>query len=115
MSPRRPVDKNLAAWVQLYEARRATKTPQVRPVGRPPSMIPRKKVGVTLSKGEEAELGAWQKRFSSLMGRKVSVGETVGILTRILTARFDALGLDHETTLEELADFVRWLVEGEVK
>jgi hypothetical protein len=43
------------AWVQLYQARRMTSDPQSRPPGRPPSLVPRHKVGLTLPKGEIAE------------------------------------------------------------
>jgi len=45
------------------------------------------KVGFTLSQGEIRELEAWQDRFSRLLNRKVSTGETIGILVRICTAR----------------------------
>lgn len=76
------------AWVQLYEARRLAMEYQTRSPGRPPAPIPRHKVGVTLSQGEMRELEVWQERFSTLLRRKVSVGETIGILTRICTARF---------------------------
>lgn len=85
---------NRSAWVQLYEARRVIAEPETRPPGRPPAPIPRHKVGITLSQGEVNELEAWQERLSSLLGRKVSVGETVGILTRICTGRLARLGED---------------------
>jgi len=115
MSPRKKESAEGASssWVQLYEARRATKAPQLRPVGRPPSIIPRKKVGVTLSKGEEAELDIWQQRFSLFLGRKVSTGETVGIIARILSARFDDLGDLDLTKMEDLETLVTKLVKGE--
>ncbi|HMN12941.1 MAG TPA: hypothetical protein PKD55_11510 [Bellilinea sp.] len=113
MSPRKQEEKVTSNWAQLYEARRATKTPQMRPVGRPPSIIPRKKVGLTLSKGEEAELEVWQQRFSAILGRKVSAGETVGILTRVLSARFDQLGEVDVTEIDDLEEFVNKLVRGE--
>ena len=85
---------NRSAWVQLYEARRVLAEPETRPPGRPPAPIPRHKVGITLSQGEVNELEAWQERLSSLLGRKVSIGETVGILTRICTGRLVRLGDD---------------------
>lgn len=85
---------NRSAWVQLYEARRVIAEPESRPPGRPPAPIPRHKVGITLSQGEVNELEAWQDRFSKLLGRKVSVGETVGILTRICSGRLARLGED---------------------
>ena len=37
------------AWVQLYEARSVPSEPETRSPGRPPGMIPRRKVGLTLS------------------------------------------------------------------
>jgi len=71
------------AWVQLYEARRMINEPQARPPGRPPSIVPRTKVGLTLTKGEVTELEEWQDRFSVLLGRKVSVGETVSVTVEV--------------------------------
>ncbi len=74
------------AWVQLYEARRVPSEQEQRTPGRPPGIVPRRKVGLTLSHGEIAEIDLWQKRFSELLHRSVSAGETVGILTRICSA-----------------------------
>lgn len=84
-----PISK--PAWVQLYEARRAVGSVRTRSPGRPPSPIPRRKVGLTLSQGEITELENWQERFSELLHRKVSMGETVGILTRICSTRLGVL------------------------
>lgn len=93
------------AWVQLYEARRQLTEPQARPVGRPPSIVPRTKVGLTLTKGETSELEEWQERLTTLLGRRVSIGETVGILSRICTARLEQLPDDyHADDLNELVD-----------
>jgi len=93
------------AWVQLYEARRMINEPQARPPGRPPSIVPRTKVGLTLTKGEVSELEEWQERLSGLLGRKVSVGETVGILSRICTARLEQIeGKARPTDLNELVE-----------
>ena len=85
-----------SAWVQLYEARRAVGTVKTRSPGRPPAPIPRRKVGLTLSQGEITELDGWQDRFSKLLGRKVSMGETVGILTRICSARMHNVAAEGE-------------------
>ena len=91
------------AWVQLYEARRMSLEINARSPGRPPGSVPRKKYGTTLSKGEVRELGVWQDRFSELLERKVSTGETIGILTRICSVRLAALGEDYlPESLEEL-------------
>ena len=97
-----------SAWVQLYEARSVPSEPESRSPGRPPGMIPRRKVGLTLSQGEITELEHWQDRFSKIMGRKVSVGETVGILTRICSARLANLG--EELDEQVLSMFVEKLV-----
>ncbi len=79
---------NRNAWVQLYEARTIPAETETRAPGRPPGMIPRRKVGVTLSQGEITEIERWRERLSALAGRKVSAGETIGILTRICSSRF---------------------------
>ncbi len=96
---------NKPAWVQLYEARNIAYNPDVRPPGRPPAPIPRRKVGLTLSQGEIMELEAWQERFSHLLRRKVSTGETVGILARICSARLTRLNdLKDEENLTQLVE-----------
>lgn len=101
-------NSNRSAWVQLYEARRSSSEPEIRSVGRPPGIVPRRKVGLTLSQGEISEIEHWQERFSQLLDRKVSAGETVGILTRICTSRFTRLEL--ETMGAELSDIVDKLI-----
>jgi hypothetical protein len=97
-----------SAWVQLYEARRMSMDLEVRIPGRPPGPIPRRKVGMTLSQGEISELEVWQDRFSSLLHRKVSVGETVGLLARICTTRYASLPNRQET--ETLVDLVERMI-----
>ena len=98
-----------SAWVQLYQARQLkTDFVETRSPGRPPSPIPRHKVGLTLSQGEISELETWQQRLSELMGRKISTGETVGILTRICTARF--AHLNETTQMETIVDLVEKMV-----
>ena len=98
-----------SAWVQLYQARQIkAEITESRTPGRPPSPIPRRKVGLTLSQGEINELDAWQERLSNLMGRKLSTGETVGILTRICTARLTRLG--ESNNVESLVDLVERMI-----
>jgi len=93
------------AWVQLYEARRLEMEVEPRTPGRPPAPIPRRKVGFTLSQGEIRELEAWQERFSRLLNRKLSTGETIGILARICTARFARLSEKSDpATLVEMVE-----------
>jgi hypothetical protein len=98
-----------SAWVQLYQARQIkSDILDSRPPGRPPSPVPRRKVGLTLSQGEINELETWQERLSGLLGRKLSIGETVGILTRICTARLSRL--ENVDQLESLVDVVEKMV-----
>jgi hypothetical protein len=98
-----PVSK--PAWVQLYEARRMAVEIESRSPGRPPGPVPRHKVGITLSQGEVHELEGWQERLTALLHRKVSMGETVGILTRICTARLLRLPESpDQRTLADLAE-----------
>jgi len=102
------------AWVQLYEARRVPNEQEVRSPGRPPGIVPRRKVGLTLSHGEVAEIEVWQKRFSELLHRSVSAGETVGILTRICSARYNRI-LGDEKEYKVLTQLVERLVSDEKK
>ncbi len=98
-----------SAWVQLYQARQIkADVTEVRTPGRPPSPIPRRKVGLTLSQGEINELDHWQERLSEILGRKISTGETVGILTRICTARLGRM--DNASSLDSLVDLVEKMV-----
>ncbi len=93
------------AWAQLYEARRMPVSTESRTPGRPPAPIPRHKIGVTLSQAELAEMAVWQKRFSELLGRKVAVGETLGILTRICSTRIArSAHIQASRTLNELVE-----------
>ena len=78
--------------------------PECATLRRPPAPVPRRKVGLTLSQGEISELEVWQERFTRLLGRKVSTGETIGILARICTARLNRVGEHDETNLVELVE-----------
>jgi hypothetical protein len=97
---------NKPAWVQLYEARQnMVVEAEARTPGRPPAPVPRHKYGVTLSQSEINELTAWQERISTLLRRKVSLGETIGILTRISSARLARLAArSNPQSLVELVD-----------
>jgi hypothetical protein len=98
-----------SAWVQLYQARQMkAEAVEPRTPGRPPSPIPRRKVGLTLSQGEISELEAWQERLSSLIGRKLSTGETVGILTRVCTARLSRM--EHADKIDSLVELVEKMI-----
>lgn len=107
-SPNKPLTQK-SAWIQLYQARQVrTDIVESRPPGRPPSPIPRRKVGLTLSQGEISEIDSWQERLSSLLGRKLSSGETVGILTRICTARLARI--ENADQAESLVDLVERMI-----
>lgn len=96
------------AWVQLYEARRLEMEIEPRTPGRPPAPIPRRKVGFTLSQGEIRELEAWQERFTRLLNRKISTGETIGILARLCTTRYARLSEQSEPA--SLVDLVERMI-----
>jgi hypothetical protein len=102
---------NKPAWVQLYEARRLAVEYEPRSPGRPPAPIPRRKVGFTLSQGEIRELEVWQDRFTRLLQRKVSTGETIGILVRVSSAR--AARLLDGSEPSNLADLVDRMIGGD--
>lgn len=102
------LNPNRNAWVQLYEARRVPNEQEGRSPGRPPGMVPRRKVGLTLSQGEITELENWRERLSGLLHRSVSAGETVGILTRICTTRYTHLKDAEE--IDVLAELVEKLI-----
>lgn len=104
------LSNNKPAWVQLYEARRPRPPQRTRPRGRPPRVTPRKATVFHLTDGERKEIDAWQERLSPLLGRKVSLGETAGILARIASARLNETSQD--TPFESLTDLARVLVEG---
>lgn len=98
-----------SAWVQLYQARQIkADITEARSPGRPPLPIPRRKVGLTLSQGEINELEHWQNRISDIVGRKISTGETVGILTRICTARLGHI--ESAESIDSLVDLVEKMV-----
>jgi hypothetical protein len=97
------------AWVQLYQARQIkADLMETRSPGRPPSPVPRRKVGLTLSQGEITELDVWQQRFSELLGRKISTGETVGILTRICSARLSRM--ENNEAFDSLVELVEKMI-----
>lgn len=96
------------AWVLLYEARRPTPIARTRPRGRPPRVTPRKATVFHLTDGERMEIDTWQERLSPLLGRKISLGETAGILARICSARLPKV--DNGKDVNSLADLVSMMV-----
>lgn len=99
------------AWVQLYEARRRAPPPRLRPRGRPPMTVPRKSTHIRLSDGERGDILHWQDRFSAVLKRNVSLGETAGILARICSERL--VSLDPKEPPDSLSDLVDLMVSGE--
>jgi hypothetical protein len=99
------------AWVLLYEARRPTPITRTRPRGRPPRVTPRKATVFHLTDGERIEIDTWQERLSPLLGRKISLGETAGILARICSARLPKV--DNGSQVKSLADLVTAMVGGD--
>jgi len=96
------------AWVQLYEARRSSPPSRTRSRGRPARVTPRKATVVHLTDGERVEIDAWQKMISPLLGRKVSLGETAGILARICSARLPRI--NGNLSFDTLSDLVKMMV-----
>ena len=96
------------AWVLLYEARRLSPPTRTRSRGRPPRVTPRKATVIHLTDGERSEIDDWQDRISPLLGRKVSLGETAGILARICSARLPHINGD--LTFDNLSELVRSMV-----
>jgi hypothetical protein len=96
------------AWVLLYEARRPIPISRTRPRGRPPRVTPRKATVIHLTDGERMEIDTWQERLSPLLGRKISLGETAGILARICSARLPKV--ENGTEVKSLAELVAVMV-----
>lgn len=83
----------VSAWLQLYIAQK-TRTPSGKPTirpGRPGRVVAWADLHMEMPQGDLKQVRDWQKRFDVLLNRKVSLGETVGLLARICTARFDVL------------------------
>jgi hypothetical protein len=100
------------SWLQLYEARYIRTPPTPLPSGspgRPARAVPVKKTSVTYTAGDEEALLLWQEKFTDLLGRKPSMGETAGLLARICTDRLEWL---HPASLPgSLGEFVTLMVE----
>jgi len=53
-----------------------------------------------------AELTRWQTRLAKMLGRKISLGETVGIISRICSARLQLVPGEKARNLEELVQML---------
>jgi hypothetical protein len=108
MTPRSSSSK--PAWVQLYEARRVEVEVESRPPGRPPSLIPRRKIGLTLSQGEIQEIEVWQERLLEAVGtassRQVKRWASSLVSARLAIRSWKVKGVDPETLLEMVEKMV---------
>jgi hypothetical protein len=53
-----------------------------------------------------AELTKWQNRLAKMLGRKISLGETVGIISRICSSRLQLVPGEKARNLEELVQML---------
>lgn len=106
-----PATRRTYAWVRLYETGQAQAN--LRPStglspGRPPRTVPTRRTSVTFTTGDETAVTDWQARFTRLLGRKPSIGETMGILARVCAERLQVL--DANPMPDTLAELVTILV-----
>jgi hypothetical protein len=109
-------EKKTYSWLLLLESRHA-KPPEREPIGtgdrgRPRLNVATTQTSMTLSKGDREAIEFWQEQLSSMLGRKVSMGETVGFLARICQERLNTI-IDPELRPESLHDLVQLFVIGE--
>jgi hypothetical protein len=89
----------LFTWTQLYELTRLPAAPKKK-VGRPlESAFPRKLMGIYLSVEEKESLLAIQKELRSILQKKPSYGEVLGILSRLYSMTLE----ESPVVLDELA------------
>ncbi len=81
------------AWALLHETKSSLPAPTPLPAGRPPRSSPARKSTVHLTSGDEEAIHLWQHFFSDILGRKVSLGETFGLLARICQERAEMIGI----------------------
>lgn len=94
------------AWVQMYLAQKRQRRPkaQLSSRGRPAHLLARSRTNAMFYQGDLKLIRKWQERFRIMLGRKPSIGEVAGILTRMAEGRLEVLGLEEiPENLEELA------------
>lgn len=101
-------EKRTYSWLMLLESRHG-RPPEKEPTGtgergRPRLTVATTQTSITLSRGDREAIDFWQEQLSALIGRKASMGETVGFLARVSQERLTALQeIGHiPATLEEL-------------
>jgi len=92
-TPEPPKKKPQFAWALLHETKTNQPATSPLPAGRPPRLSPARKSTVHLTSGDEEAIHLWQNVFSEVLGKKVSLGETFGLLARICQERAAMLDL----------------------
>ena len=115
---RRTREKKVYSWVLLLESRHA-KSPEKEPVmtgerGRPRLNVATTQTSMTLSKGDREAIEFWQARLSTVLNRKVSMGETVGFLARVCQERLTTMD-ESVSPIHTLQDMVQALVTGYIE
>ena len=106
-------EKKSYSWIMLFESRHA-KPPEKEPTGtgergRPRLNVATYQTSMTLSKGDREAIDFWQENLSTLLHRKVSMGETVGFLARVCQERLNQVA-ETSAPLESLQDLVQLFV-----
>jgi hypothetical protein len=109
-------ERKTYSWVLLLDSRHA-KPPKKEPIGtgdrgRPRLNVATSQTSMTLSKGDREAIDFWQDYLSSLLNRKVSMGETVGFLARACQERLNVVSKPDQRP-ESLQDLVHSFVNGE--
>ena len=100
----------VSAWLQMYIAQKTlipSGKPEV-PRGRPRRLVAWADLHTEIPQGDLQQVRDWQQRFNDLLGRKVSLGETIGLLARINTSRLEFL--DVKTLPEDIQTLVNLMI-----
>lgn len=108
-------EKKVYSWVLLLESRHG-RPPEKEPTGtgergRPRLNVATYQTSMTLSKGDREAIDFWQEYLSTLLNRKLSMGETVGFLARACQERLSLVD-DAENPPKSLQDLVQMLTVG---
>lgn len=114
-SKRTVKEKKTYSWLLLLESRHA-RPPEKEPTstserGRPRLNVATYQTSVTLSKGDREAIDYWQEQLSTLIKRKVSMGETMGFLARICQERM-AMMTEQGFSPQSLEEMVQVFVAG---
>ncbi len=111
-------EKKAYSWVLLLESRHG-KPPEKEPIGtgergRPRLNVATYQTSMTLSKGDRESIDYWQDYLSTMLNRKLSMGETVGFLARVCQERMNLVN-DPENQPKSLQDLVQLIVTGGIE